>query len=507
MARKRAKLTFRRPPANLASKPVVLIIQARSRRGRLLGRERVLIHFRPEVGSSRPLEGDTTIGWGINASGEVGAGFRSPPLPSPVRGPLRGVRQVVAAYKSGFALLDDGTVRAWGGNGSGQLGDGTHFEKINPVQVLGLSHIVQIAAAGTHAVALRDDGAVWTWGEDHYGQLGNGTRDATEGMAHPVPAQVPGLGGVVAINTGGPDDVAVLADGTVRDWGENRYGQLGDGTKEMKLAPTPVKNLAGVRMVAMGGVGPNSVHMLALLGNGTVMVAGHNDHGQLGLGDTTNRLVPVPLPGLSGVRAISASGSHSLALLSDGSVFSWGTGAEGELGYPAPEMCGTVPCSTRPRPVNLAGVSAVSAGWRFSVAISNEQVLSWGRNEGGELGNGTLANHTAPQLVPGIAGIHSIWASEKFTLATTENGPSPNFSVRPVAGGLLAQWAPAPGTEPWALSWRPFSKPRVEWPRPVILPASTRSYAITGLAPVLYEVRLKRLSSTFGFEIAYGVAG
>jgi hypothetical protein len=78
--------------------------------------------------------------------------------------------------------------------------------------------------------------------------------------------------------------------------------------------------------------------------------------------------------------------------------------------------------------------------------------------------------------------------------------------VSPVPGGLSAQWASAPGSEPWALSWRPFSKPRVSWGPPVTLPPPIHSYVITRLRPVLYEVRLKRLGSV-GYEIAYGVPG
>ena len=116
-------------------------------------------------------------------------------------------------------------------------------------------------------------------------------------------------------------------------------------------------------------------------------------------------------------------------------------------------------------------------------------------------------NHTTPQLVSSIAGIQSISAGENFTLATAEEGPSPDFTVSPVPGGLSAQWAPAPGSEPWALSWRPFSKPRVEFGKPVTLPAATLSYVISGLNPVLYEVRLKKLNSTFGYQVASGVAG
>jgi len=387
------------------------------------------------------------------------------------------------------------------------LGDGTNNKKINPVRILGLSHIVQIAVSGAHGMALRGDGTVWTWGSNAYGQLGNGTSERAEGIGNPVPVQVPGLSGVVAISAGGADDAAILSDGTARVWGEDKYGQLGDGSKESKLSPIPLANLTGVRMVAMGGLASLTGHTLVLLANGTVMVMGDNGHGQLGLGDTTDRLVPTPLPGAGNIAALSASGTHSLALSSDGNVYSWGRGAEGELGYAAPERCGTVPCSKRPRPAGVSGASAISAGWRFSVALRNEQVLTWGGNESGQLGNAALVNDTAPQLVSQIAGIHSIAAGEKFTLATTEEGPSPGFSVTPVPGGLSAQWAPAPGSESWALSWRPFSKPRVEWGQPVTLPASAHSYVIGGLSPALYEVRLKRLGSTFGYQIAYGVAG
>jgi alpha-tubulin suppressor-like RCC1 family protein len=357
-------------------------------------------------------------------------------------------------------------------------------------------------------MALLDNGTVYTWGGNFFGTLGNGTRDTVEGAAHPVPTQVPGLTGVIAIASGGGDNAALLANGTVVAWGENKNGQLGDGTKETKLSPTPVKGLANVQMIALGGVSSLGGHMLALLRNGTVLVSGENNHGQLGLGDTNDRLAPVPLPGLTGVTSVSASVTHSLAVTTNGTVFSWGTDEDGELGYPAPETCEGTRCGRVPRPVAAPKASAVSAGWRFSEAISEEQVLSWGANESAQLGDGTLTARTAPGRIGNIAGVQSISAGEKFTLAVAEYGPSPTFSVQPRPGAVLAQWAPLPGAEPWALSWRPFSKPRAEWSRPVTLPAGTHSYLIGGLSPRLYEVRLKRLGSTsFGFQIAYGTAG
>jgi alpha-tubulin suppressor-like RCC1 family protein len=461
----------------------------------------------PEAAASSSLltVGNTTVGWGTNLAGELGPGFRSPPFTTPVAGRLHGVRQAAAAYESGYAVLGDGSLWAWGGNYAGQLGDGTVAQKVNPVQLPGISHVAQVAVAGAHAMALLDSGTVLAWGGNFWGTLGNGTRDDVEGAPHPVPAPVPGLHGVVEIASGGGDNAALLANGTVVAWGENQHGQLGDGTKEMKLRPTPVKGLTGVRMLALGGISSVGGHLLALMANGKLMATGQNAHGQLGLGDTSDRLVAVPLPALGNVTSVSTSFTHSLALTTTGSVFSWGADAHGELGYRAPERCEGKPCAKTPRPVALPRASAVSAGWRFSVAIGGGQVLSWGANEFGQLGDGKEAASTAPVRVTGISAPQAISAGETFTLAMAAGGPAPDFAVAPKQAALATQWAATPGAEPWSLSWRPARRPSVDWRGPVTLPATVHSYLITGVrSQQLYEVRLKRLSSEFGFRIGYG---
>lgn len=504
VAHRSIKLTF--PPLRNASAPrvVFLTLEARSRHGKLLGRLRVKLTYLQ--GAPPPLPpGGITVGWGDNFRGEAGAGFRGGPLTHPVQGLLSGVRQIAVGHNSAFALLTDGTVRAWGENGAGQLGDGTRQERLNPVRVVGLSHVAQIAESGNHALALLENGTVFAWGGDYWGNLGNGTRDTVEGIAHPVPQQVPGLSSVAAVSAGGGDDLAILSNGTVVGWGEDKNGQLGDGSTQTKLVPTPVAGLAGVRSVAIGGIPSLGGHMLALLSDGHVMVAGQNGHGQLGLGDTVDRHTPVALPGLENVVSVSASVTHSLALLSDGAVLSWGDGGDGELGYPALQVCGIARCATSPHPAPVANASAVSAGERFSVAVSGGRVLAWGNNEFGQLGDGATTQSTAPTEVAGIIGIATIAASERFTLALAAQGPAPDFLLRSGPGLLIAEWASAPGPERWAVSWRLASHPPVAWGKPVALPATTHSYVIAGLAKALYEVRLTRLdSSTFGRRIASG---
>jgi hypothetical protein len=157
--------------------------------------------------------------------------------------------------------------------------------------------------------------------------------------------------------------------------------------------------------------------------------------------------------------------------------------------------------------VAIPSVSAISAGFKFSIALSDERLFSWGANETGQLGNGTTTASVTPQQVPGVAGVTAIAASEKFTLGIAEQGSSPDLRVLPRPGALLLEWVNPGGGEQWTVSFRPFTQPFSMWSKRVFLPASSSSYLITGLSHVVYEVRLTRTESSFGFRIAFGLPG
>lgn len=461
--------------------------------------------------ASAPVDGaaatnESVVGWGVNVHGELGAGYRSGYQASPVtvQG-LSKVKRIYATYGSGYALLNDGTVRAWGGNSVAQLGDGSKSEKLAPVTVKKLASIVDLAVSGAHAMALRSDGTVMTWGGDYYGQLGNGTR-ACEGCTPTlVPIRVPGLAGVRQIAAGGGVDVALLNDGTVMVWGEDRNGQLGDGKAEAKTRPIRLAGFTHVAHVVAGGIGSFGAQIFALLTTGEVLAIGANRQGQLGDGTTEDAGAPVK-PRLSGVTAISTNWGDSMALLRNGTVLAWGTNGKEQLGTASgPETCPGArpfPCSRVPRRVTgLPPASAIGTGFRYNAALASGKVYAWGLNAKGQLGDGTLIDRAAPVQVEGIDSAQQLAVGEIFNLALLSGElQPPSFAVTPGPHSLTLSWRSPPTSETWRVSDRLYAKPHIPWNKPVLLPGTARSYTFSGLRHELYEVRLQ--SKATGSRIA-----
>ena len=250
--------------------------------------------------------------------------------------------------------------------------------------------IPSVAAGRSYTVALKaSDGTLWAWGDNEYGQLGDGT---TTGQL--VPEQL-GLTGVKSVAAKDLYTVALKADGTVWAWGYNTSGQLGDGTKTTRLAPVQVSGLNGATAIAAG-----YYHTLAVRADGTVWAWGNNSNGQLGDGTTWPETTPVQVSGLSGVMAVAAGRYHSVALKTDGTVWTWGYNASGQLGD------GTITERHAPAQVSgLSGVVAVAAGVNCTVVLKADgTVWGWGENNNGQLGDGTTTNRLTPVQAMGLTG-------------------------------------------------------------------------------------------------------
>jgi len=274
---------------------------------------------------SLALRGDGAVfAWGNNQSGEAGNGTAPTDQHTPVQvsglGPGSGVVGIAAGGSHAFALKRDGTVLGWGNNGSGELGDGTTTDRPTPVQVSGLgpgSGVVDIAAGETFSLALKADGTVLAWGNNQSGELGDGTAPTDQ---H-TPVQVSGLGpgsGILEVVGGGAHSLALKADGTVLAWGNNKSGELGDGSAPAdQHTPVPVALPAGARAL---DIAAGLEHSLALLSNGTVLAWGDNALGQLGDGTTTRHSTPIAVSSLgagSGVVLVLAADNHSHALFAN----------------------------------------------------------------------------------------------------------------------------------------------------------------------------------------------
>jgi len=285
-----------------------------------------------------------------------------PPAGSSVTSISAGANHTVATVSDGMSS----SVYAWGNNGSGQLGDGTFTNRNTPVWVTGNTCWCNYGASAgwDHSLTL-GNGAVWAWGSNESGQLGDGTTTSRSSMAPVTQA----FGYVIQVAAGKSFSLALDQGGNVYAWGKNDSGQLGQGTQINSTTPLPVKGpngvgfLTGVANVYTYngfGVGGGGAYSVAVKTDGSVWAWGDNSYGQLGDGTTTTRLFPVRVGGTSfgTVRAISAGSSHVVASKTDGSVWTWGRNDLGQLGRPASETCaGSVSCSTTP--TQIAGVSNV----------------------------------------------------------------------------------------------------------------------------------------------------
>ncbi|OYT90797.1 MAG: hypothetical protein CFE43_16660 [Burkholderiales bacterium PBB3] len=324
-------------------------------------------------------------------------------------------RLAAGAYNA-YAVDADGTVWVWGANVYGQICDGTTNHRYSPARIAGLATVVSVSAGGSHGLARKQDGSLASWGLNTQdstgrggGQLGDGTRT---NRASPV--SVLGATGVTQVIAGSYHSLALQSNGSVSSWGFNQQGQLGDGSAVSRDTPTAVPGASTINALAGG-----CEHSLALKTDGTVLAWGYNSTGQLGDGTSTNRSTPVAVAGLSNVTAIAAGCAHSIALKKDGTVWAWGFNLEGQLGASTPFIVQRTPVQV----VGLSGITAIAAGDHHNLALGSDgRVWTWGKNDKGQLGDGSTTNRTAAAPLAGLSSVSEVAAGQSFSMALTGSG-------------------------------------------------------------------------------------
>jgi alpha-tubulin suppressor-like RCC1 family protein len=334
--------------------------------------------------------GATTVtAWGLNTDGRLGVGDMNSPVnwAKAVQGiPVGATVDGLAAGGTHSLILAGGQVYAAGSDRYGQLGQGavngankTSFTSV----VIPSSTPVAVSAGGNHSLIVTASGKVFACGDNTYGQLAQ--PDTTLSSGTLVEVNFPSLSTkIVSVVAGADHNLAVDEGGGVWVWGRNDSGQLGKNTRT-GADRTPVRILSsGAKSLAAG-----YAHSLILKQDGSVLGFGRNTLGQTGQSSGTSYAkLPIPIPGLSGIRLISAGTDSSFAIDGAGQLRSWGYNAYGELllGNASPSSS---PAVYGPTPSPIAtNVFNVSGGGYSSLAVGAQGVIFGGRNDVGQSGNG-----------------------------------------------------------------------------------------------------------------------
>ena len=330
--------------------------------------------------------------WGDNTAGELGTGDgRSHMKPAAVSGHL-----TFASLSAGdgftCGITDSRVAYCWGRNPYGQLGSRTPQRSEAPLPVIAAGlEFLQVSAGRGYACGIGADHAAYCWGSNEDGQLG--TSD-TARSTRPLP--VAGRLSFDSVSAGWSHTCAVTREGTAYCWGSNAAGQLGNGTTVASRVPVAVVHVHDFLSVTVG-----ARHTCGRTARGLVYCWGDDFNHQLGGGTGVGSLVPVeggppyPLRARRQV-AVTAGGFHTCTLSRESiyRVTCWGLNQESQLGVPD-----TLPAATFTSRTVFGGIPFVQldAGDAHTCGTTDDgAVYCWGRNDDGELGDGT----THPPLRP-----------------------------------------------------------------------------------------------------------
>ncbi|MFN8288808.1 MAG: T9SS type A sorting domain-containing protein [Chitinophagaceae bacterium] len=261
--------------------------------------------------------------WGYNANGQLGIGSYTGNN-APVQVGTSSWKDISAGNTHSLAIRTDGTLWAWGDNSFGELGNGTNTSFNTPVQVGTDINWKKVIASSFFSLAIKTDGTLWSWGYNNGGMLGDGT-----GTDRNYPLQVGTGNNWAMIASGGGHVIGLKTDGTLWSWGNNQDGQLGNGTfGGVQTTPVQVGTETDWSWVSSGGVSN-----LAVKKNGSLWSWGNNVYGQLGDGTTVSKNSPVQILSYLDDVAVSASGYYTSFYIGfDGAFRAWGDNGAGQCG-------------------------------------------------------------------------------------------------------------------------------------------------------------------------------
>lgn len=275
-----------------------------------------------------------------------------------------------------------------------------------------LSKVVAISTGGFHTCVLLKNQTIKCWGDNYYGQLGNGTNRGSV-----IPVEVRGIDSAVSISAGEYHTCAVLDNHKIKCWGKNDDGQLGNGTSNASNVPTEVVGIDSAVSVSTNS-GYSGSHTCALLLDKSIWCWGWNGKGQLGNEMSKISYYPIKVTTIKKAKSVSVGGEFTCAILEDKTVWCWGLNSEGQLGDGSTSNS-SVP--VRVRNINLA--KSISTGYSHScVLLEDDSVECWGNNYFGQLGNNYFGNSNIPVRATLFSKAKSVSAGTYHTCAVLLNG-------------------------------------------------------------------------------------
>lgn len=327
-------------------------------------------------------------------------------------------QSVSSGLEHTLAIKSNGTLWAWGRNDNGQLGNGTIINTSSPIQIGTDTNWKIVSGGANHSAGVKTDGTLWSWGDNYFGQLGNGLSNNGNTL---VPTQIGADTNWSTVDCGYFFCVALKGSfsKTLWTWGYNEYGQLGDSTNVNVNVPQQIGVSSSWYSVSAG-----AYHTMALefvLGGNRLMGWGLNQYGQLGDGTFFSKNIPTQCGTALNWQTVVTGYFHSLGKKTTGTLWAWGINGDGQIGNGSNASSINTP--------NQVGTDSdwqgvLAAGYQYSMAKkSNGTLWSWGRNTFGGAGLGAVIFSYLPLQIGASTnwGLH-ITASQSFGAALGQDG-------------------------------------------------------------------------------------
>jgi alpha-tubulin suppressor-like RCC1 family protein len=326
---------------------------------------------------------------------------------------------VATGYTHSLGVKSDGTLWAWGSNFYGTLGQGyaSNINITSPIRVGTATNWSKVSVGGKHSVAIKTDGSLWAWGNNQYGQLGDGTN-----VNKYAPVQIGASYNWAVIECGFEFTAALKTSGDFNSWGRNDSGQLGNNSTVNTNAP---KSIDGPHFDRLS-VGYNHCAGIQYLSGGAWIYAwGNNAFGQLGRGIGPN-VLGITQISLDAYAGVVCGDGHTLFLKPDGTVIARGKNTSGQLGYNSTSNINWA--------INYMSISelipgtaytmpqGVSSGNGFTAIFKGTKLWTWGNNAQGQLGKGNTTNVNYPTRMDGFSSWRKVSAKGNSVLAIKQDG-------------------------------------------------------------------------------------